>query len=412
MRCLLLLLAACQGGAADGDAKDVAGDTSGDTSGDTPGDTSGDTSGLATTCDGVPLDATCPGAIELADGDGVSVVDVAVSWSWSSACQAGVADPIYVRVPADATAVQLTVLADNAPTWAHVLVEGESLLDKVAPNDQDPHAQHPAPAISRLWPTSPDEPTPSGCWAILPRAVDPDPASLSGRVLLHVRRGEPSAGVLPVVGVIVGDAPISEAEVLDILALAAATFVGDGVTLGVAPTEWMDWDIGAGLGLDDDRYDLLRAWTDPNGTGAIPVFFAREFATGGIVGQAGGIPGAPVPGTASSGVTASVAPYVDYGDGSVDTGALGQVVTHELGHQVGLWHTSESTGTWHDTLADTPECAEASDTDGSGTVGYDECTGRGADNVMFWQSSGLGDQDVLSPLQLSVVARSPRVLPE
>lgn len=66
-------------------------------------------------------------------------------------------------------------------------------------------------------------------------------------------------------------------------------------------------------------------------------------------------------------------------------GQLGTVIGHELGHFSGLFHTTEIDGTSLEPLADTPVCDLAThDLDGDGMLLPNECTGAGAENVMFW----------------------------
>ena len=70
---------------------------------------------------------------------------------------------------------------------------------------------------------------------------------------------------------------------------------------------------------------------------------------GGVGGIAGGIPGPPLwPGTVNAGVAVALSAAM----GSADT--LAHIMAHEGGHWLGLFHTSEITGTT-DQLPDTPE---------------------------------------------------------
>jgi hypothetical protein len=59
-------------------------------------------------------------------------------------------------------------------------------------------------------------------------------------------------------------------------------------------------------------------------------------------------------------------------------------LAHEVGHFLGLFHTSETDGSSYEPLSDTPVCDLSHDTSGDGIVDAFECMGLGAENVMFW----------------------------
>lgn len=69
---------------------------------------------------------------------------------------------------------------------------------------------------------------------------------------------------------------------------------------------------------------------------------------------------------------------------------LGATIVHEGSHFLGLEHTTEDDGLTFDRLADTPECPlDIFDEDQSGDVDDLECGAEGgADNFLFWNSSG------------------------
>jgi hypothetical protein len=121
---------------------------------------------------------------------------------------------------------------------------------------------------------------------------------------------------------------------------------------------------------------------------------------------------APLPGIAfapgslnSCGVIAWEAHAGDYNE-------LGATIVHEGSHFLGLPHTTESSGTVFDLFSDTPNCpAEIYDVDASGEVENSECTEAGSDNYMFWQSSGLVKDFIISPQQAWVIRRHPLFYP-
>ncbi len=95
---------------------------------------------------------------------------------------------------------------------------------------------------------------------------------------------------------------------------------------------------------------------------SVNVFFVRGMDLGGAIGISLGLPGpAGLHGSQGSGVIFT-AEYMGGqttdGSGNPVDGNLftAQVLAHEVGHYLGLFHTSESNGFSHDILEDTAEC--------------------------------------------------------
>ena len=94
---------------------------------------------------------------------------------------------------------------------------------------------------------------------------------------------------------------------------------------------------------------------------------------------------------------------------------LGETAAHEMGHQLGLFHTTESGGTVFDIISDTAECPKSLDKNSNSQIqmSAEECEGYGAENVMFWTAwssssrSAGKKQETLSSYQQQVLKYSP-----
>ena len=104
-------------------------------------------------------------------------------------------------------------------------------------------------------------------------------------------------------------------------------------------------------------------------------------------------------GNSKSGAVVTVGPLVD-GDADL----MGRLLGHELFHFMGLFHTVAKDGSETDPLADTPVCPMSNDTDANGTLSTDECSGTGAENLMWWAASSTSTD--VSDDQAWVVDRS------
>jgi hypothetical protein len=120
-------------------------------------------------------------------------------------------------------------------------------------------------------------------------------------------------------------------------------------------------------------------------TKAVNLFFVSDIpysGSGSILGISGAIRGAMINGTTTSGLAvATLGDLANYNPSCTGAGScplssqdadfidMGSTISHEMGHFLGLNHASESEGTTHDRLPDTPVCTSTS----SGSINHDEC---------------------------------------
>ena len=138
--------------------------------------------------------------------------------------------------------------------------------------------------------------------------------------------------------------------------------------------------------------DLLELSSRGN-SGAVSVFMLQELAESdspedSILGYSAEIPGALINGTSTSGLVVTTMQQRISELNNTSRNQLAFTIAHELGHYLGLYHTSENFDL-HDPLPDTPECTE----DRLGTSGgfaRDDCAkisedqeDYGAANLMF-----------------------------
>jgi len=148
-------------------------------------------------------------------------------------------------------------------------------------------------------------------------------------------------------------------------------------------------------------------------TEGVNLFFIEDYSDSGSLGNAAGIPGSM--GTANSwnGVLISLSAH-ESEEAGLESQLLGETAAHEMGHQLGLFHTTEEGGTVFDILTDTAECLNSTkDFDRNGKMSAEECEGYGGENLMFWTAwntssrSAGKKQETLSSHQQHVLKYSP-----
>jgi len=247
-----------------------------------------------------------------------------------------------------------------------------------------------------LVPQSPSFSAKAGTWTFK--------AYTNDRVSIALRTGStPSAATIAIQPYITGTT-WSASDISVALIIMKRIYSKNGITLTINDT----------ITISDTQYTKVSktfinsttsALVSQGVTEGVNLFFIEDYSVSDNLGNAPGIPGSM--GTANSwnGVLISLAAH-DVSGNTLDSQLLGETAAHEMGHQLGLFHTTESGGTVFDILTDTAECR-------NGNISAEECEGYGAENVMFWtpwtpasRSAGK-KQETLSSHQQHVLKYSP-----
>jgi hypothetical protein len=405
------------------------------------------------------IDADCPESLaQLPEGPTAQL-----SWdiTWADAGEWGaVARPIYVEIPDDVTGLAVAIDAGTTKTalgWAtldgRVLVDGtdtyaydervsfprargaletadtswwgtgETGFGSTAETGggggvstafdgwsyQEPFFHGPGHVGTLVMPMDAGSIPFAGCLALLPAA----PAGVAGEtatVHLTAKRAPATDDRLDVRIVLAEGSGITpEQAAAAVEAMFEVYGSGDGPTEGTV--DYYEIALPGGpypsLGIDGLGPVRQIAHPDPDPR-ALTLIFVADFAgDSGTLGIAAGIPG-PIgtTGTVGSAVVVSVEAHLDGNGTDLDLATMGETMAHELGHQMGLFHTTESGGDSFDPLDDTPECTQANDRNNDGSLSAGECRDADGTNFMFW-TSGNVRQDQVSAEQALVLDHSP-----
>jgi hypothetical protein len=180
-----------------------------------------------------------------------------------------------------------------------------------------------------------------------------------------------------------------------------------GVTLAVEPIEVLDEPAFRVVEAVFTN-EVTAALISQGPAGSANVFFIDDASgsNSGLLGIAPGIGGTLGIAGNRNGVLIGLDGHLI--GGQLNPDFVGETAAHEVGHLLGLFHTSERNGLVHDILADTPECdGVARDVNNDGMVSIAECLEFGATNLMFWIGDGVTRQNKLTPDQAHVIIYSP-----
>ena len=256
-----------------------------------------------------------------------------------------------------------------------------------------------------LVPQSPSFNAKSGTWSFK--------AYTNDSVKLMLRTGtNPTVVTIPVQPYITGTT-WSAGDLTETLTIMQSIYSTNGITLSINDT----------ITISDSQYAAVSgSFTDTTTaalvsqgiTDAVNLFFIEDYvgSWSGVLGNAAGIPGSLGVANAWNGVLNSLTAHAS--GSTINSQLLGETAAHEMGHQLGLFHTTERGGTYFDILSDTSECAKSDrDNNSDGLVSAEECDGYGADNIMFWTAwsassrSAGKTQEILSDSQQQILKNSP-----
>ena len=214
---------------------------------------------------------------------------------------------------------------------------------------------------------------------------------LNDRVKLNLRTGSiPSTATFTVQPYITGTT-WSASDISTALTVMSNIFTSNGITLTVKDT----------ITVSESQYDTVSSSFTDSTTSAlvskgskdtVNLFFVEDQIPGetAAYGVSGGLPGPMGIASSWNGVLNFLNAHAT--GTSLNSQLLGETAAHEMGHWLGLSHTSESKGTSFDPISDTAECPISRDNDSDGKVYPEECEGYGADNLMFWTAWSTSSQ--------------------
>jgi hypothetical protein len=367
--------------------------------------------GFVTACNDafLPLDNPCPG-IEVDAERGQYTCDF--DWEWAP--QSGISDGpmLTFEMPDDLVSFAVFAQSDGDSTGLAWLAVDDSLWIDGSSFELDPPAWYTPPffhyaALGNGFVAPMDgsfDPSGATFLDVAPGALD-DLTGSSGTLEILLRVGDTTApAAIDLNIVVVGDTQLFQDEVDAAIRVVDRIWgQNGGPSVGEVSLYTIDGD--AILRYRDSN-TLRRTPLPDDAPLGVTVFFIDDYAAAdGTLGEAGGIPG-PVglSGVDGAGVIVAVTPHLRF-DGTLDIDVMGGTLAHEVGHQLGLFHTTESDGSRTESL-DTPECPPSADANGDGFFSAAECASFDAPNFMFWSAGPFVQEDCTAD-QAFVLARSP-----
>jgi hypothetical protein len=350
-------------------------------------------------------DPSCPDAPVLGAPDSTSTDHFNLTWT-GNGYESYVDDYLYFEIPDDVLSILIAVEHDAEITAINgMAIDGERFVDLPNAIGEAPFYHWPVEVATVTMPISSETSARGGCLALDP-VVYADVAGQTGELHIVTRRGSSTASAIAVNVFVVGGTEIAEAEIMAALQHMSEVYeTGGAASIGDVTIATLDWP-QAYVDAEGEEANALRASAVGDDPSALNVLFVQDFNEVGTLGIAAGIPGPNgISGTAGSAVMVSVDSHLDADGASLSTELMGETMAHEIGHQVGLFHTTEEDGQAHDPITDTAECGVDFDYDGDGELTAEECESAGGRNFMFWTSAEFGQYE-MSAIQSAVLRDS------
>jgi hypothetical protein len=361
-------------------------------------DTPASTHDPASTC---PIDAPTLGQV-----DATTHEQFTLTWT-SNGYESYVDDYLYFVIPDDILSMLVAVEHGSEYTAINnMAIDAARFVDLPNAIGEAPFYHWPVAVASVAMPISAQTRPSGGCLALDP-VVYADAPGQTGALHIVTRRGASVPSLIDVNVFVVGDTLLADADVMAALAHMGEVYDGGGAAgIGSVAFSTIDW-ADPYVDSEGSEADEVRALAIADNPDALNVLFVQDFNEVGTLGIAAGTPGPNgVGGTVASAVMVSVDTHLD-GDGvTLLTDLLGETMAHEIGHQLGLFHTTEAEGLDHDGISDTPDCGVENDADGDGEMTAEECEALDGRNFMFWTSAYDFGQFEMSPVQAMVLRDS------
>ena len=204
----------------------------------------------------------------------------------------------------------------------------------------------------------------------------------------------------------------SASDISAALTIMKKIYSRNGITLTVKSTITIS-DTQYAKVSNDFTHKTTSALISQGSTDGLNLFFVQDqLENTTYLGKASGMPGSMGIANSWNGVLIFLDTHA-FGT-TLDAQLLGETAAHEIGHHLGLFHTTESGVKQFDILSDTLECPRSTqDNNSDRKVSAEECEGYGGGNVMFWTSwssssrSAGKKQEVLCKYQQQILKYSP-----